>query len=83
MVPLALRCINLNFEMGYIKMCGMWVISRFYIKSLLGLVFGKNEEETIMGSKKEENFEKLLKEEGNKSGKKLKEDEAQKLLKEK
>ena len=26
MVPLALRCINLNFEMGYIKMCGMWVI---------------------------------------------------------
>jgi len=26
MVPLALRCINSNFEMGYIKMCGMWVI---------------------------------------------------------
>jgi len=35
------------------------------------------------GSKKEENFEKLIKEERNKSVKKLREDEAQKLLKEK
>jgi hypothetical protein len=36
-----------------------------------------------MGSKKEANFGKPLKEEGNKSGKLLKEDEAQKLIKEK
>jgi len=71
-----------EYSSNYVKFINRF-ISRFYIKSLLGLVFGKNEEETIMGSKKEENFEKLLKEEGNKSGKKLKEDEAQKLLKEK
>jgi len=46
-------------------------------------VFGRNEEEIIMGSKREENFEKLIKEEGNKSVKILTEDKAQKFLKEK